>query len=229
MQNYYKNHDKFYVAIDCIIFGFDEGQLKLLILKRDFEPAKGDFSLIGGFVNIDESTDDAATRILNDLTGLSDIYMEQLQGFGDVERDPGERTVSFAYFALVKIQDIDPQHVENHSAQWCPIEDLPPLIFDHQLMVDKAMRRLRRRSGNQPLGFELLPRKFTLPQLQKLYESIFQTEFDNRNFRKKVLDMNILQKLDEKDKSSSKKGAFYYRFDKRKYDKLVKEGFLFNL
>ncbi|MBW1915808.1 MAG: NUDIX hydrolase [Deltaproteobacteria bacterium] len=229
MQNYYKDHDKFYVAIDCIIFGFDEGQLKLLILKRDFEPAKDDFSLIGGFVNIDESTDDAAARILNKLTGLSDIYMEQLQGFGEVERDPGERTVSLAYFALVKIQDIDPLHVENNGAQWCPIKDLPSLIFDHHLMVDKAMRRLRRRSGNQPLGFELLPRKFTLPQLQKLYESIFQTEFDNRNFRKKVLDMNILQKMDEKDKSSSKKGAFYYRFDKRKYDKLVKDGFLFNL
>ncbi len=229
MQNYYKTHDKFYVAIDCIIFGFDEGQLKLLILKRDFEPAKGEFSLIGGFVNIDESTDDAAARILQNLTGLYNIYMEQLQAFGEAERDPGERTVSVAYFALVQIQDIDPQHVENNSAQWCPLEELPPLIFDHDLMIDKAMRRLRRRAASQPIGFELLPGKFTLPQLQKLYESIYQTEFDNRNFRKKVLDMNILHKLDEKDKSTSKKGAFLYRFDKKKYDRFVRDGFLFNL
>ena len=229
MQNYYKAHDKFYVAIDCIIFGFDDGQLKLLILKRDFEPAKGEFSLIGGFVNIDESLDEAAARILQNLTGLSDIYMEQLQAFGKVDRDPGERTVSAAYYALVKIQDIDPLHVENNGANWCPLEELPPLIFDHDSMVDKALRRLRRRAANQPIGFELLPRKFTLPQLQNLYESIYQTKFDNRNFRKKVLDMNILHKLDEKDKSTSKKGAFLYRFDKRKYDKFVRDGFFFNL
>ena len=229
MQNYYSNYDKFYVAIDCIIFGFDDGKLKLLILKRDFEPSKGDFSLIGGIVNIDESMDDAAARILQKLTGLSDIYMEQLQAFGEVDRDPGERTVSAAYFALVQIQDIDPIHVKNNSAQWCPLEELPPLIFDHESMVDKAMRRLRRRAGSQPIGFELLPRKFTLPQLQKLYESIYQTGFDNRNFRKKVLDMNILYKLDEKDKSNSKKGAFFFRFDKKKYDKFVRDGFLFNL
>ena len=229
MHNYYKDHDKFYVAIDCIIFGFDNEQLKLLILKRDFEPAKGEYSLIGGFVNINESTDDAATRILQNLTGLFDIYMEQLQAFGEADRDPGERTVSVAYFALVQIQDIDPLHVKKNGAHWCPLEELPTLIFDHDMMLDKAMRRLRRRAASQPIGFELLPRKFTLPQLQKLYESIYQTEFDNRNFRKKVLDMNILHKLDEKDKTTSKKGAFLYRFDKRKYDRFVRDGFLFNL
>jgi ADP-ribose pyrophosphatase YjhB (NUDIX family) len=229
MQNYYKDHDKFYVAIDCIIFGFDQGQLKLLILKRDFEPAKGEYSLIGGFVNMDESTDDAAIRILQKLTGLTDIYMEQLQAFGEVDRDPGMRTVSVGYFAIVQIKDIDPDHVENNGAVWCPLEDCPHLIFDHDSMVDKAMRRLRRRAANQPIGFELLPRKFTLPQLQKLYEAIYQTKFDNRNFRKKALDMNILRKLDEKDKSTSKKGAYLYKFDKKKYDKLVRDGFLFNL
>lgn len=229
MQNYYKDHDKFYVAIDCIIFSFVEGQLKLLILSRDFEPAKGEFSLVGGFVKIDESTDDAAARILKNLTGLSDIYMEQLQAFGDVARDPAGRTLSVAYFALVKIQDIDPLHVERNGARWCPLRKLPPLIFDHELMLDKALRRLRRRAATRPIGFELLPPKFTLPQLQNLYESIYQTKFDNRNFRKKVLDMSILQRLEEKDKSTSKKGAYLYRFDKRKYNKLLRDGFLFNL
>lgn len=229
MSVYYTEYEKLFVAIDCIIFGFDDGKLKLLLLKRDFEPAKGELSLIGGFVKEDESLDEAAARILNNLTGLSDIYMEQLYAYGEVSRDPGERTVSVAYFAVLKIQDLDPEHVEKHGAHWCPIEQLPKLIFDHNSMVDKAMRRLRRRAKSQPIGFELLPKYFTMPQLQRLYESIYQRKFDNRNFRKKALAMGIFKKLNEKDKSSSKKGAYLYGFDEKKYNRLVREGFLFNL
>jgi len=229
MIKYYAEHQKIYVAIDCIIFGWDDGQLKLLILKRDFEPASGENSLIGGFVRENESLDDAARRILQELTGLFDIYLEQLYSYGEVARDPGERVISVAYFALLKIQDLDPDHVRNHGAHWVHISKLPNLIFDHNVMIQRAFNRLRRRAKSEPIGFELLPKKFTLPQLQSLYEEIYQKKFDNRNFRKKVLDMQILKKLDEKDKSGSKKGAFYYRFDKRKYDRLLLDGFHFDL
>lgn len=229
MKKYYAKHKKIYVAVDCIIFGWDDGQLKLLILKRDFEPAKGKNSLIGGFVRENESLDAAARRILFELTGLSDIYLEQLSAYGEVDRDPGERTISVAYFALLKIQNLDQEYVKGHGAHWVPISKLPKLIFDHDLMVQKAIRRLRRRAKSEPTGFELLPKKFTLPHLQGLYEEIYQTKFDNRNFRKKVLSMNILKKLNEKDKSCSKKGAYYYKFDKKKYDRFLLNGFHFDI
>jgi len=229
MQQYYAQHKKMFVAVDCIIFGWDEGQLKLLILKRDFEPAKGKNSLIGGFVRENESLDEAARRILFELTGLSDIYLEQLNAYGEVNRDPGERTISVAYFALLKIQNLDPEYVRGHGANWVHISKLPKLIFDHNLMVQKAIRRLRRRAKSEPTGFELLPKKFTLPQLQGLYEDIYQMKFDNRNFRKKILSMNILKKLNEKDKSCSKKGAYFYKFDKQKYDRFLQNGFQFDV
>jgi 8-oxo-dGTP diphosphatase len=229
MQKYYTEHKKIYVAIDCIIFGWDDSQLKLLILKRNFEPAKGKNSLIGGFVRESESLDDAARRILYELTGLTDIYLEQLNAYGEVDRDPGERTISVAYFALLKIQNIDAELIKKHGAHWVSISKLPKLIFDHNLMVQKAIRRLRRRAKSEPTGFELLPRKFTLPQLQDLYEAIYQTHFDNRNFRKKVLSMNILKKLDEKDKTTSKKGAYFYKFDRKKYYRLLQNGFQFDI
>jgi len=185
--------------------------------------------LIGGFVRENESLDDAARRILYELTGLSDVYLEQLYAYGEINRDPGERVISAAYFALLKIQDLDQEHVEKHGAHWVHISKLPVLIFDHNVMIQKAFRRLRRRAKSEPIGFELLPKKFTLPQLQGLYEEIYQKKFDDRNFRKKVLEMQILKKLNEKDKSCSKKGAFYYKFDKRKYDRLLRDGFHFNL
>jgi ADP-ribose pyrophosphatase YjhB (NUDIX family) len=229
MQKYYTEYRKIYVAVDCIIFGWDDSQLKLLILKRNFEPAKGKNSLIGGFVRENESLDEAARRILYELTGLTDIYLEQLNTYGEVDRDPGERTISVAYFALLKIQNLDADLIKKHGAFWVPISKLPKLIFDHNLMVQKAIRRLRRRAKSEPTGFELLPRKFTLPQLQGLYEAIYQTYFDNRNFRKKVLSMNILRKLNEKDKTSSKKGAYYYKFDRKKYYRLLQNGFQFDI
>jgi ADP-ribose pyrophosphatase YjhB (NUDIX family) len=228
-NQYYKDHKEILVAIDCIIFGFSNNDLKVLLLKRDFEPAKGQISLIGGFVRENESLDDAAARILNELTGLKDIYLEQIYTYGEVNRDPGERVISVAYFALLKIQDLDHEYVTGHGARWCPVSMCPDVIFDHATMIEKAIRRLQRRAKNRPIGFELLPQHFTIPQLQKLYEAIYQKHFDNRNFRKKLLAMNILKKFDRKDKSSSKKGAYLYSFDKKKYDKLLKEGFHFDL
>lgn len=228
-NQYYRDHKEILVAIDCIIFGFSDNDLKILLLKRDFEPAKGQISLIGGFVKENESLDDAAARILHELTGLKDIYLEQLYSYGEVDRDPGERVISVAYCALLKIQDLDHEYVTMHGARWCPIADCPVLIFDHATMIEKAIRRLQRRAKNRPIGFELLPGHFTIPQLQKLYEAIYQRNLDSRNFRKKLLAMNVLKKYDKKDKSSSKKGAYLYSFDKKKYNKLLKDGYHFDL
>jgi len=226
---YYKEHTRFLVAVDCIIFGFDYNQLKLLLIKRNFSPQKGKWSLVGGFLNANESLDQAALRILNNLTVLSDIYLEQLYTYGEVNRDPGERVLFTAYYALINAENYHLPINRESSAKWFPIEKIPRLIFDHNIMVDKAMRRLRRKSLSQPIGFELLPEKFTIPQLQKLYEVIHQRELDKRNFRKKILSMGLLKKLDEKQKSGSKKGAFYYMFDKQKYDDLVSRGFHFEI
>jgi ADP-ribose pyrophosphatase YjhB (NUDIX family) len=229
VKQYYTEYSRIYVAVDCIIFGFISNELKVLLLTRDFEPEKGKSSLIGGFVREKESLDEAAQRILYDLTGLKDVFLEQLYAFGEIERDPGERVISVAYYALLKAQDLDHEHVEKHGARWCPVNECNHLIMDHDVMRDRALKRLQYRAKSQPIGFELLPRNFTIPQLQNLYEAIYQKKFDNRNFRKKLLAMDILEKLEVKDKTTSKKGAFLYRFDKKKYSRFLEEGFLFDL
>jgi 8-oxo-dGTP diphosphatase len=229
MTGYYQEFDKHLVALDCIIFGFDDGELKLLLLKRNFQPAQGEWSLMGGFLKSDESLDDGARRILNQLTGLSNIYMEQLYGYGEVDRDPGERTISVAYYALIKINENDRKLAEEHGAHWISITKVPKLIFDHNRMVSKALKTLKSRVVRKPIGFELLPEKFTLPQLQALYEAINQELLDKRNFRKQILETGLLEKLDEKEKESSKKGAFYYKFNYEKYQMYAEMGFLFNV
>jgi 8-oxo-dGTP diphosphatase len=228
-KKYYTEFAKIYVAVDCIIFGFLDNQLKILLLKRDFDPGRGKSSLIGGFVKEEESLDNAAARILYDLTGLGNVFLEQLYSHGEVDRDPGERVISVSYYALLKMHDLDHDYVKKHGARWCNVGECEKLIFDHSDMVDRALSRLRRRAKIQPIGFELLPRNFTIPQLQMLYEAIYQKTLDNRNFRKKLLAMDILEKLEIKDKSTSKKGAFLYRFDKKRYNKLHQDGFLFDL
>lgn len=221
---YYKNHAHLLVALDCIIFGFDNEGLKLLLIKRDFEPEKGKWSLMGGFLQNKESLDDAAGRILTNLTGLKNIYLEQLYAFGETDRDPVERTISVAYYALIDIHSHDKELLEQHSASWFPINEIPELIFDHQEMVGAALSRLRRKASHQPVGFELLPEKFTLPELQKLYEGIYDTNLDKRNFRRRILSMDVLVKTDEKEKKYSKKGAFLYKFDEDKYTEKVSNG-----
>jgi 8-oxo-dGTP diphosphatase len=226
---FYAEFPTFHVAVDCIIFGFDQSELKLLIHKRQFEPAKGGWSLFGGFVQNNESLDEAANRVLFELTGLQKIYMEELQSYGEVNRDPAGRVISVAYFALISAEDFTGASSSQNGATWVSLKDLPPLIMDHNDMVDKGLRRLKRRAASQPIGFELLPEKFTMPQLQALYEAIYQADLDKRNFRKKILAMNVLIKLDQKDKTSSRKGAFLYRFDKRKYKKLVERGYSFTM
>jgi ADP-ribose pyrophosphatase YjhB (NUDIX family) len=217
-MNKYSGQDHILVAVDCIIFGFDGKDLKLLLIQRGFEPEKNKWSLMGGFLRVDETLDDAANRILKKLTGLENIYMEQLQTFSAVNRDPVERTVSVCYFALIDIQRYEKQISHEYHAEWFLINDAPPLIFDHDEMVELAQKQLRYKAAIQPILFELLPKRFTIPQLQNLYEGVYQTLFDKRNFIRKLMSTGLLIKLEAKDKTGSRKGAFLYKLDKRKYN-----------
>jgi len=227
----YSKEQKHLVAVDCIIFGYDiiEKEIKLLLIKRSFEPSKGKWSLAGGFVKADESLDEAASRILSNLTGLKDVFMEQSFTYGDIRRDRGARVISTAYFALIKIQDIDNTLKDKNGAHWRSVSEIPDLIFDHGTMVEKALVELQCQLKVKPVGFELLPEKFTLVQLQDLYEALYRKTIDKRNFRKKILSMNLLEKFDEKEKVTSRKGAFYYKFIPEKYESFRKNGFYFNL
>jgi 8-oxo-dGTP diphosphatase len=230
-MNIYSKQSRYYVAVDCIIFGYDisEKEIKLLMIKRSFEPAKGKWSLAGGFVEPAESLYDAASRVLLSLTGLRNVYLKQLFSYGEIERDPGARVISMAYWALIKIKDIDKDLAKVNGAHWQSLKSLPELIFDHNEMVKRALCELQTQIKIKPIGFELLPQKFTLVQLLDLYEAIYQRTIDKRNFRKKIISMNILEKLDEKEKETSKKGAYYFRFNKERYKALVRNGIYFNL
>ena len=228
-MKFYTEHDRFLLAVDCIIFGFDGKELNLLLIKRNFPPAQGEWSLMGGFLKKKESIDEAAERVLSKLTGLKNVFMEQIQGYGKIERDPGERVISIAYYSLIKIDENNEELAKTHNAKWFPIDNFPTLIFDHNSMVDKALGRLQRKAQNQPIGFELIPKKFTIPQLQKLYEAIFRKEFDKRNFRKKILSFQVLKKLEEKERESSRKGAFFYQFDQKEYNRLLESGYNFEV
>jgi ADP-ribose pyrophosphatase YjhB (NUDIX family) len=229
LSGLYDAHEKHFVALDCIIFGFDQTNLNILLIKRGFEPEKGKWSLMGGFLRATESLDQGAQRILEELTGLTGVYMEQLYAYGAISRDPVARTISVAYYALIKTDNYDKPLADSHNAQWFPVSAVPPLILDHQEMVQRALNQLQEKSRTQPVGFELLPEKFTMPQLKNLYEAINDREYDPRNFSKKIATMAWIVKLDEKDKSTSRKGAFYFRFDKDRYRKLVSEGVDFQL
>ena len=225
---FYQYKDTFLVAVDCNIIGFRDNELQILIARRPIEPFKGGWSLMGGFVNAQENINEAAKRVVGEFTGIEDIYLEQVGAYGDVGRDV-ERVISVAYYALVDIEKFDTSLAEIHDAHWVKITLLPELIFDHNKMVKDTIKLLQQRAAVRPIGFNLLGDQFTLPTLQCLYESIYQETIDKRNFRKKLLTMDILEKLDEKDKSSSKRGAFYYNYNKEKYDQLIEQGLHFSL
>ncbi|HEY3373203.1 MAG TPA: NUDIX domain-containing protein [Prolixibacteraceae bacterium] len=207
----YKIHPRYHVAVDCVILGYQDEEIKLLLYPRSFEPYKGKWSLLGGFVQDNESADEAAARILKQTTGLEQIYLEQVAAFSDPKRDPEARVISLAYYALIRIDLHDEERVKENGAYWIPIRKLPKLIFDHQQMFEKALVKLQQKAEYGLGASELLPEMFTLIQLRKLYEAIFQHEFDPGNFRKKILSLGILEKLSVKDASESKKGAFYYK------------------
>ena len=213
----YQHQIRMLAAVDCIIFGFDGQVLKILLIHRAFEPEKGRWSLMGGFIQPGESPEHAATRVLKSLTGLEGVYLEQLFTFGKPERDPMERTLSITYFALIDIQRYEKQLSDEYHPEWFPLNKIPRLIFDHNEMVRMAKDKLRYKAALHPILFELLPKKFTLPQLQSLYESVYDTDFDKRNFSRKVLSTKLLIKLGDKDKANSKKGAYYYKLNTRKY------------
>ena len=219
MNNYYSSNPTFYVSVDCIIFGFNEDGLSLLLLKRNFEPAKGEWSLMGGFIQQNESADEAAKRILAELTGLQDVYMEQVYTFGEIHRDPGERVISIAYYALININEYDRELVQQHNAYWVNINNLPDLIFDHNEMVEKARAIMKQKASRAPIGFNLLPELFTLTQLQSLYEAIYGEPMDKRNFRKRIAEMGFIEKTDKIDKTGSRRGASLYKFNDKAYQK----------
>ncbi|HTN36322.1 MAG TPA: NUDIX domain-containing protein [Arachidicoccus sp.] len=213
----YKGHAHYLVAVDCIIFGFDGEHLKLLLIKRGFAPQKNRWSLMGGFVEPTENLDGAAKRILHQLTGLKGVYLEQLRSYGHPKRDPEERTISVSYFALIDINKYKEKISDKYSADWFPINEFPKLIFDHPKMIELARKHLRYKASLHPILFELLPEKFTMPQLQYLYEDVYNTVFDKRNFSRKVLSTSLLVKQKDKDMSGSKKGAYYYKLNKKEY------------
>lgn len=215
----YQKQTRLLAAVDCIVFGFDGQKLKILLIQRGFEPEKNNWSLMGGFIQPDESADQAATRILKRLTGLDGVYLEQLHTFSEPERDPIERTISIAYFALIDTNQYQKQISDEYHPEWFPLDQMPELIFDHKKMVNMAREKLRYKASLHPILFELLPPKFTLPLLQSLFEDVFETTFDTRNFSRKLMSTNLLQKQKEKDKENSKKGAFYYKLDKKHYKK----------
>lgn len=219
MTDYYIKNTKFYVSVDCIIFGFDGGELKLLLLKRNFEPAMGEWSLMGGFVKDEESVNNAAKRVLKELTGLEDVYMEQVAAFGEVNRDPGERVISVAFYALININDYNRELVRKNNAFWININKLPGLIFDHAEMVKQALHQMRIKASNSPIGFNLLPELFTLPQLQSLYEAIYGETLDKRNFRKRVKEMNFIEETGLKSKDTTRRKAYLYKFNNTVYNK----------
>ena len=226
---HYNSKDKVLVAVDSVIFGFVNKVLQILLIKRDFEPQEGSWSLIGGFLRHKKTLDQAANRVLNELTGLDDIYMEQLFSYSAVDRDPVDRTISVAFFALINIEQYDFKLNKEHHAHWFGLSEAPTPIFDHQKMIIHSLARLKSKALTNPIGFELLPEKFTMRQLQDLYESIFNQKLDKRNFINKINALDILIRLEEKDKSTSKKGAYLYRFDEEKYNLKKEEGFNFKL
>ena len=205
------------LSVDCIIFGFDNNKLKILIGKRNMDPGRGEWSLYGGFVRNDESLDEAAHRTLRELTGLRNIFMRQVGAFGNLDRDPGERVVSVAYYALINVKDYSERQRKQHGVEWINIEDIPQMYSDHNNMVVKARKLMKQKIKTDPVGFELLPELFTLTQMQRLYEAVNGEELDKRNFRKRIKEMDFIEKTDLIDKKTSKRGASLYRFNKKAF------------
>ena len=217
------------LTVDAVVFGLDD-DLKVLLIERDIEPFEGSWALPGGFVKLTETLEEAVRRELEEETGMKDVFLEQLFTFGAVDRDPRERVVSVAHYALVPLEGHDLKaSTDARNTAWFSLNDLPELAFDHIQIVKQGLERLKGKVRYQPIGFELLPEMFTLTQLQKMYEIILERELDKRNFRKKILKMDLLEDTGEIEKDVAHRAAKLYRFDLKKYNKLIKKGFNFEI
>lgn len=229
-MSYTYKHPHPAVTVDGVVFGFDDADLKLLLIQRKVDPFKGKWALPGGFVRPDEDLEEAVRRELADETGITRLYLEQLFSFGDPKRDPRERVISVAYYALVKLADHQLRAASDAvDVAWFPVAELPKLAFDHEKIVEVALRRLKAKVRYEPIGFELLPEKFTLGELQRLYEAVLEQTVDKRNFRKKILGTELLDPLDEYQQDVAHRAAQFYRFNRARYEQLKKRGFNFEL
>ena len=225
------NYPRPALTVDCIVFGLDaELELKIMLIKRDISPFQGEWAIPGGFVRMDETLEQAALRELQEETGIHDVFLEQLYTFGDLERDPRDRTITVSYYALINLVEQQIQAATDASeANWFRISEIPKLAFDHDQILQTAIARLRSKIRYEPIGFELLPQKFTLTQLQKLYETVLDRQLDKRNFRKKILSMDLLIDTNELEQGVSHRAAKLYRFDENKYLELKQNGFNFEI
>ena len=211
-------------SVDNVIFGFNEGDLKILLIKRGEEPFNDMWALPGDLVYPDESLKASSKRVLKQLTGLENLYLEQVKAFGIPDRHPVGRVITIAYYALVRIDRFSIKASSwAQEAKWHLIKDVPQLAFDHNIILDTCFASLKKKIKTQPIGFELLPPKFTLTELQHLYEAILELELDKRNFRKKILSMQLLVDLDEHQKGVAHRPAKMYRFNKEKYQELTED------
>ncbi|HET9523426.1 MAG TPA: NUDIX domain-containing protein [Terrimicrobiaceae bacterium] len=228
-MTYAYQHPRAALTVDCVVFGFDERDLKILLVQRDLEPFAGAWALPGCLVRVEESLEEAARRELEEM-GVVKVYLEQLYTFAEPDRDPRERVVTVAYYALVKLSS---QRVkastDARNAAWFAVCDLPCLVFDHEAIIDTARQRLKAKVRYEPIAFELLPPMFTLTQLQHLYETILEAPVDKRNFRRKIVTMNLLFETGEIERDVAHRAARLYRFDESKYKQLKKKGFNFEL
>lgn len=225
--------DKFFqfgLSVDCAVFGYQDGTLKVLLIKRGAEPFKGEWALPGDLVYPNEDIEVAARRVLKDLTAIDNLYLEQTKVYGQVDRHPIGRVITTGYFSLINIEDYDP-HASSwaDSVYWVAIDDIPNLAFDHNKILNDSLKTLRFRVRHRPVGFELLPRKFTIGHLQYLYEALLNEKFDKANFRKRILSMNILKSLQENQKDVPHRPGRLYAFEKNRYDQLKSKGFSFEL
>ena len=218
------------LTVDCVVFGMDQDDLKVMLIQRDLAPFRGKWALPGGFVRLDETVEEAARRELQEETGLEKVFLEQLYTYGEIDRDPRERVVTVAWYALVRLSDhLVRAATDARDAAWFGLHDIPKLAFDHEKILQDAYQRLQGKVRYQPIGFELLPKKFTLTQLQKFYEIILDRTLDKRNFRKKILSMKVLQELDEVETDVAHRAARLYRFNKTQYRKMTKQGVNFEI
>ncbi len=223
-------YDRPAVTVDCVVFGLDDDDLKILLIQRGLDPFKGQWALPGGFAVVGEALEETARRELQEETGLEDVYLEQLYTFSDPDRDPREHVITVAHYGLVNLFDHTiAASTDASNAAWFCLDDMPQLAFDHEEILEIAHKRLRGKIRYQPIGFELLPERFPLRSLQAVYEKILDRKLDKRNFRKKILNMGILEELDEIETDVSHRAAKLYRFNKHKYDRMVKQGFNFEI